>query len=121
MTERWREPPTVLEAEPSLGRSVRFEGDDRGEMEDFDLTLDENTVERIRLGYICVDCLEPQQTPFPEACSLCGFPMLAEQVVRFARIYRGVEVLGPSVSIADEIERVNELGPRLWLPPRRVK
>lgn len=118
MAERWRKPATVLEIETSRQRTQTWVGDPRGEMEDYDLTLDEESTERVRLGYLCIDCLEPQETPFPEACSLCGYPMRSQQAEHFARTYRGIEVVGPSVSLADEIEMAQERASRLWTPGR---
>jgi len=46
-------------------------------------------VERIRVGYKCINCFEDIDTAFPESCFLCGFPMKAEQAEKFGAIYAG--------------------------------
>ena len=63
--------------------------------------LDPETTERVRLGYLCLDCMEPHEESFPENCSLCGFPMRSMQIFEFARRYKGEERLKGS-GIAEE-------------------
>lgn len=58
---------------------------------DNDPIFDEETVERIRQGYICIKCFQRFDHAFPERCPfpLCGFPVRAEQSLEFLRMYRG--------------------------------
>lgn len=85
---RWRKPvvplavteqPTVITVD--LGRetqeiSTRFKPED---------------IERFRLGYCCLQCWEPHETPFPEQCSLCRYPIRERQATDFRARFRGVE------------------------------
>lgn len=47
-------------------------------------------IQRMRQGYVCANCFEPQEQAFPEKCSVaqCGFPMRERQSEFLARNYR---------------------------------
>jgi hypothetical protein len=106
MSERWRKPAKIEAIEPgSDGTTVTIAGRRYAEP---DKTYDSETVERIRLGYICIQCLEPHEQPLPEYCSLCGFEMRLLQPLKFAEDFKGELWLGPRESIADELEGLDE-------------
>jgi len=103
--ERWREPViplavrddydnvTIETGRPTLDVQMRFKAKD---------------IERMRLGYVCLDCLEPHEHPFPENCGLCGYPMREFQQLDFTRKFKGVERDPRAVSIEAGLERVDD-------------
>jgi len=104
--ERWRKPPVILGIEEDPG-FVTDEEDGRT-FGGLRITTDAETTERIRLGYICARCFQVHEEPYPEQCSLCRFPMRSSQGEWFRRMFRGVEVVGSSLSLNDELERLKE-------------
>jgi hypothetical protein len=121
--ERWRQPVKIEAIEPDLENVMTIAGRRYGNenvilssREDFD---------RIREGYVCVQCFEPHETPFPEECSLCGFPMRQRQAGRIEHTFKGEEWVGPRESLEDELERLaetddrrkHEPGSTILLPP----
>lgn len=109
--ERWRRPVVPLAIEEDIDR-VRIE-DGRTYMH-YEYALRPEDVERIRLGYVCanVPCFEPHETPFPERCNVCGFPMRELQLIRFAREYVGDRWVGPTDSVDDELAELAETAAR---------
>jgi hypothetical protein len=70
--------------------------------------LTEEQVERIRVGYICIKCLEAHDSPFPDQCAVCRFPMRAHQAEEFTKDFRGNIRFGPSTSLDEEYEIAEE-------------
>lgn len=110
------EPVTILDAVPSSDATTVRLGDGR-EFLDVNMALPEEDVERIRQGYVCIRCLEPQSEPFPEVCESvlpgtaqrwCGFPIRQLQAQEFAAMFKGTVKIGSNVNLADEIERLRE-------------
>lgn len=64
--------------------------------------LSEAQVERIRQGYVCIKCLEAYANAFPDACSVCHFPMRERQSDEFAKDFRGNVRFGPSTTLDEE-------------------
>lgn len=105
VVQRWRKPvkplavteePTVITTE--LGRETqeirtRFRPED---------------IERFRTGYCCLRCWEPHETPFPEACALCSYPMRSEQAAEFSRLFKGQERDPQAVRIEQGLDRVDD-------------
>lgn len=60
-------------------------------------------VEAIRQGYLCINCDEPQESPFPERCSLCGYRMGDKQQADFDEMFKGDKQLGPTLSVIDAL------------------
>src|SRR3990167_9549532 len=60
---------------------------------DNDPIFDDETVEKIRLGYICIECFQRFESAFPEKCPfpICGFPVRAEQSLMFLKKFKGVD------------------------------
>lgn len=105
--ERWAEPPKVFAVEQrsrlvQIGRNfwecpfVIFET-----IEDAD---------RVRLGYVCISCLQCHEEPWPEFCDLdtCRFPIRAMQARVFADMWEGEIPVGPSTTLAEEWERAKD-------------
>ena len=123
--ERWRQPAVVLHAEDDEQGVMMFEGDDR-RFRDAKLTLAPADVERVRQGYLCIQCLEPFPEPFPMLCTLCGFEVRDRQPVEFNRTYAGVEDMRATPAIDAEENRMQEENERrrsvknkhsrIWLP-----
>jgi len=65
------------------------------------------TVERMRLGYMCCKCLEPFETPWPERCPVCGAPIRSEQAEYFAREFAG-ELKSKGFDYDEEREHMHE-------------
>ena len=102
--ERWRRPAVILDHEPDPHRVIlnedgRIQRDER-------LTVDRDTAERFRLGYLCIICHEPQEQAFPERCSLCGFEMRERQGGWIRAHFLGSEIVGSKVRMADELEQL---------------
>ena len=61
-------------------------------------TMDPETIDRIREGRRCIQCGEDQEAmSFPEACSLCGFPMKDKQSEQFERDFLGESKVGTAI------------------------
>lgn len=66
-----------------------------------DMVFTEYDAGRFRAGYCCIHCLEAQETPFPEKCRVCAFPMREQQAQRFSDEFGGYTTVGPSKSLAE--------------------
>ena len=71
--------------------------------------LTEEQVERVRQGYVCIKCLEAYDAAFPDHCTVCRFPMRAEQTREFAKQFRGNIRFGPSTTIDEEYDIAEEM------------
>lgn len=93
------------------------------------LVISEEDIGRIRAGYVCIRCYEPQSRPFPQVCETewCRFPMSDKQLEYFEHQYDGHITLGPSTSDEEEIELLREQyarnkreseisAPQIWVP-----
>jgi hypothetical protein len=88
ITQRWRKPVTAL----AVADTVEYATADLGRATlDYRARFDEETINRFKLGYVCLECWEPHEVPFPERCSLCGYEMADRQSDDFARKFEGVE------------------------------
>lgn len=72
------------------------------------VTVDEEDMGRIRSGYVCAKCYEPQEKSFPENCWVCKFPMRDRQSEFVAKGYRGNVRVGPTTSLEDEYAFMDE-------------
>jgi hypothetical protein len=127
VSERWRKPLTIHAVEESGDAADQIAGVFyRGVA----WTTDEEGLERIRQGRVCLMCVEPQETPFPERCALCGYRMAERQTKDMEIEFKGTRKLGPSTSSEEELDRLDEFGerlnhnpdasisvPGLWIPP----
>ena len=79
-------------------------------MNDVKAALAPEQVERIRQGYVCIECLEPQETPFPQACSAfwCKYPMREKQTLEFEKRFRGEMRAGASTTLREDFDRLEE-------------
>lgn len=108
-------PVQILDATPSNDATTVRLADGR-EFLDVNMALHEEDVERIRTGYVCIRCLEPQPRPFPKRCESrlpdgsrwCNFPIADRQLEEFAIMFKGTVKIGSSINVADEIERMRE-------------
>lgn len=110
-------PVQILDAVPSTDDTTVRLADGR-EFLDVNMALHESDVERIRTGYVCIRCLEPQSEPFPETCEStlpgtdhrwCNFPIRERQTAEFAVMYKGTVKIGSNVNVEDEIARMREM------------
>lgn len=108
------QPVTILDHGVASDNTVVQMSDGR-EFLDVNIALPDTDVERIRQGYVCIRCLEPQETPFPEVCGftapdgvtkLCNFPIREKQLAEFAVMYKGTVDVGSG--LAEEIDRMTE-------------
>lgn len=74
--------------------------------------LSEENVARIRAGYVCIKCLEEYANAFPDECRICHFPMREKQLEEFAKDFRGGIRFGPSTTLDEEREIMNEMRER---------
>jgi len=105
LAERWRRPANVIEIEQTNQGLWLPDGRVQGQVI---LHMSPGTVERIRLGYMCVKCLEPFPVAWPRLCHVCGCRVRTEQAEYFAREFGGEVHVGPSTSIDEEVERMHE-------------
>lgn len=103
--ERWRKPAIPLAVEPV---HQQRELPDGRRIDVHAPVLPVSDVERARLGYLCLKCLEPFEQAWPERCPVCGAPIRTEQAAFFAREYGGVVRLGPSTTLEEELARLRE-------------
>lgn len=105
IVRRWRKPviplsvtdePTVINVD--LGR----------ETQEIRTRFTPADIERFRTGYCCLRCWEPHETPFPENCALCTYPMRSEQAEEFHRLFQGVERDKRAVNIEQGLDRVDD-------------
>lgn len=104
--ERWRRPIAIHAINEDEHTGVRYSKDEnwyRG----IRIVTDEDGYNRLRHGYVCIQCYEPHEQPMPETCSLCGFEMERLQRQVFVNEFLGEEHIGPSTSLADELERLD--------------
>ena len=105
--ERWRRAPEILEVrdDPS-----RLDGDTGTLRQGYEVALSSESIERLRTGYLCLRCLEPQSEPFPAKCGAwwCTYAMRTEQAADFARKFKGQKIVGPSTSMEEELDRLDD-------------
>jgi hypothetical protein len=91
---------------------------DGREFMDVDMAIADNDVERMRQGYVCIRCLEPQSEPFPAVCESvlpdgvtrwCNFPMREQQAAEFERQFKGTVLIGSRVNLEDEQAHLDEV------------
>jgi hypothetical protein len=104
VSERWAKPPVVYDVEPDPDRFT-LTGDGRL-FSEVKLTVDADTMARLRQGYLCANCLQPHSEAMPEQCSLCGFEIRAQQTDWLSAHFHGRELIGSKVKLADELARL---------------
>jgi hypothetical protein len=121
LTDRWRTPAKVHDVVVDPDRFQVWPG--RGVMADYEVSLDEDSMERVRLGRLCIECLEPFEEAFPETCPLCGFAVRDDQPERFEKVFKGRVHLGSRLDLNEEADRLAEEDARrklkrsgVWLP-----
>lgn len=104
-TERWRKPVRIEAIEPAAG--VTLLGDRLVQDEEVILS-DPEDFERLRLGYVCPQCFEPFENPFPETCNVCSYPVRARAHEFLEQHFLGETWVGPTESYDDEISGIDE-------------
>lgn len=116
--ERWSKPPNILDVSESL---ALIEMPDGREMVDVQIAVDDETIQRLREGRICANCMEPLEQPFPEICHAlklpngevvgCFYRVRDRQIEDLASRYGSMEEvhIGSRINMADEAERLREL------------
>ena len=114
MSERWRKPVKIYKAEESSENADQIAGKwYRG----LKWTLAAEDFQRVRSGYVCLQCLEPHEFPFPEHCSLCGYAIKERQSKEMDLEFAGFEHVGPQTNIEDELDILDDTHERsLWTP-----
>ena len=103
MIERWAIPVIPLGVEESH-KAVEIGG---RVFSNKTFILKPEDVERVRLGYVCINCLEPHPYTWPERCKVCDFPIERFQERIFEALYEEVRV-GPSTTLEEEWEIAKE-------------
>lgn len=65
-------------------------------------------VEKIRLGYKCINCMEPFESAWPKKCPLCGYPVADKQAEEFARVYKEYDKSRFETDWDAELDRIEE-------------
>lgn len=115
--ERWRRwtPPVEIADDPN---EVIVE-DDRMSRS-YNVKWPAEVVEKIRHGYQCLKCMEPQQAPFPAKCGnpICEYPMAARQARDFELEFNGEEqFVGDAERDWQDLERLAEESERRRFTP----
>jgi hypothetical protein len=120
MEHRWSKPANTLDCVEGDAVIV-MPGEKNREMVDVKVSVDEDTYERMRQGYICANCFEPQETPFPEVCHAMKLPdgtvvgcfyRMRDCQLRDMELKHGAgeEVhIGSRINRYDEMERLREI------------
>lgn len=122
--ERWATPVNMTVDRIEERGHVLQIGEFRFEIPLYILTREDT--ERVRLGYVCIRCLEPHEQPYPERCLNCGFPIRDVQDVVFEKFYIGEVDIGPQTTVEEELEIATDLlrrkryvaGSQILLPGR---
>ncbi len=103
--ERWRKPvvPKAVEETPTA-----YASDGHGWRKNLNWVLSPEDFQRVKDGYVCVNCMEPHERPFPENCTVCRFQMRKEQHKLLDFEYEGEKHLGPSTTMQQELDRLAE-------------
>jgi len=105
IVQRWRRPVTSL----SVDDTFEWATADLGRPTlDYKARFAPDQIDRFRLGYCCLECWEPHESPFPERCSLCGYEMRDRQAADFARKFKGVERDPRSKLIQRELDALDD-------------
>lgn len=105
MVERWRRPVIPYGVEHAPGE---YSSDGYRMRKHVNWMLSQEDFDRVKEGYVCINCMEPHEQPFPEKCLVCSFPMRAEQRKMVAWEYQGEKHLGPSTTMRQELDRLAE-------------
>ncbi len=73
------------------------------------VTLTEFDMGRLRAGYICLQCKEDLDNAFPDECPVCHYKMATRQAEDFATQFKGTIHVGPSTTLEDEREIMQEM------------
>lgn len=108
--DRWREPVEIVSIESDTG-TVRFGQDDRLQR-DYEVIVTEGSFERMRQGYMCAQCYEPFEHPWPDQCNVCRFEVATKQLQQLEETYIGETWIGSKQTIDDELEELAEKNDR---------
>jgi hypothetical protein len=107
ITKRWAEPviPLAIEEETTHYNVINGR-----EMLEISGRFKKKDIERMRLGYVCINCWEPHETPFPERCSMpkCRFQMKKYQLEVFNQTYAGLKRDPRALRIEEGLDRVDD-------------
>ena len=87
----------------SVHPSRSFQLEDGRMMPDAIFVVTDKAKERLRLGYMCCNCLEQFEQSFPERCRVCWFPVRAEQGWLLQKqMYTDYGVVSPGIPLDRE-------------------
>lgn len=114
--ERWRrwEPPALVE--DSLTDIVVEDGEKSRAL---DITWSQDVLNKIKAGYQCLKCMEPQPEPFPEVCGnpMCSYPMRKLQAEDYEHEFQGDKWVGPTTSLEEHLGILEEKSERKAYKP----
>lgn len=103
---RWMAPLNAVDVEDHPERLVVMaDGEVR---RDVNIVFEEDTFRRLKMGYLCAECYEPHDSPFPERCKLCGFPMRREQPAKVDSEFEGYTWIGPSRATIEGLDNATD-------------
>lgn len=118
--ERWRKPVKPVAVELDLTKVEYVAG---RWVHPLNTTITPEDFERVREGYVCLDCWEPQPVPYPDKCRLCGCRMSPPDYwhERIENEFEGWKHVGPSTTIEQELDRLDDYAERkFWTPGSQV-
>jgi hypothetical protein len=106
---RWTEPVEIVD-QPD---EIIVEGDVASRS--YNVKWPQEMISRIRLGYVCLKCYEPQEVAFPNECAnpICAYPMGIRQTRDFELEFQGEEqFVADSERDAEDLEILAERSAR---------
>lgn len=105
MNERWREPLTVIEANPHPLELVQMP--DGRVLRGAEIIYAKDSIERMRLGLACARCGEVFEVAWPRLCPVCRFAVKRDQAAYFEREFAETEI-GSRISLDEEAASIRE-------------
>jgi len=117
VSERWRKPAGIIDCVEGEALVQMPSGET---MVQANVSVDDETLQRMFQGYICMNCLEPQEVPFPEVCKAlklpdgtvvgCWYRMRERQLWDLVNKHGSLEEvrIGTRINYADEMLRMRE-------------
>lgn len=75
---------------------------------DVSITIKRADMERVRQGYLCLECLCPCEEAWPVKCSVCGYAVRECQGADFEKAFEGTKWIGSRVDMEQEGDRLEE-------------
>jgi len=114
MTERWRKSPNIIAVEADENYLIVIGGEPRRGAR---FAVDQETAQRLREGYICLNCFAVFESPFPENCTepdeICNYHPRRQQPHDLEVMMKGT-VLRSRAHDDDLMQAMDEMEEEGW-------